>query len=233
MKEWEERKKRRAARRVRRTGITRGGRILRNLLLSLLLVLPLWWLAEFHRLERENLVPRGGIFFSATPLPWKQGVTQVNLGGEMYSLHEGAWVVGASRNWAEVMGGDGFRIYPRGEGPDVVPMSLGYLLIARVKDGRADQELVVPLLLLDAPEEAVRAELEMEIPWEGVLYHREGSGTRQRSGAWLFGMEPPDNKENGSVWGGSWYEGASWTLRTWGADGAPLEELQGTVPSAF
>lgn len=88
-------KKRTAIWKKRRAGLSRKGRILRNLLLSLLLVLPLWWMAdcplgipalEFHRLERENLVPRGKIFFSAVPLPWEHGVSQVELDGETFSL---------------------------------------------------------------------------------------------------------------------------------------------------
>ena len=143
-------------------------------------------------------------------------------------------VVGASENWAAVMSRDGrlFYVYPRGQGPDPVPMPLGHIMVGRVQDGRPDIVSLVPLLFLDVPQGTARAEVEMDIPFEGEVYHRAGAGTRQESGAWLFALEPPDNRENGSTWGEDWYEGAAYTLRTYGSDGDLTGTFRGIVPEA-
>lgn len=230
---WKKRLKRLWARRPR---LSRGQKTVRNLLL-LLLILVYWWgecgyplffpTLEFRRLERQNLLPRGEIVFSATPGLFSSSV-ELELNGETVTLRD-TWRVGAGENWAAVMGYyrkysnmKSFSCYPRGDGPDPIPLPSGYLLSYQRGQGFTSY---LPLLFLDIPQGAVRAEVEMDI--EETPCHRAGEGTNQGNGVWLFGLEPPE--EGG--WSDRWYDGASYTLQAYAQDGALLGLWTGTVPN--
>ena len=218
---------------TRRPRLTRGQKAVRNLLL-LLPILLYWWgecgyplfspTLEFRRLERQYLMPKSEIVFSATPHIFEKTV-EVELNGEMVMV-SGVRKVGASENWAAIMSYDSNKYlyrYPRGDGPDPVPLSMGYLLAYQPDQGFTTY---LPLLLLDVPQGAVRTEVEMDIPGEEKTYHRAGEGTDQGSGVWLFGLDTPED----SGWSDRWYDGASYTLRAYALDGSLLGLWTGTVP---
>lgn len=166
--------------------------------------------------------------FSATPDLFDSSV-ELELNGETATLSD-TWRVGASENWVAVMGYyrkysdmKHFSYYPRGDGPDPIPLPSGYLLSYQRDQGFTSY---LPLLFLDVPREAVRVELEMDI--EETPCHRAGEGTDQGNGVWLFALEAPE--EGG--WSDRWYEGASYILRVYGRLGDELIlEQEGTVPN--
>lgn len=229
---WKKRLKQLWARRPR---LSRGQKTAVNLAVIAVILLYGWGLAgyplvfptlEFRRLERQYLLPESEIVFSTTPGFFSSSV-ELELNGETATLSD-TWRVGASENWAAVMRYYGknfdmkhFSYYPRGEGPDPVPLPSGYLLAYQREQGFTNY---LPLLFLDIPQGAVRAEVEMDI--EETPCHRAGEGTEQGGGVWLFALEPPE--EGG--WSDRWYEGASYTLRAYARDGALLGRWTGTVP---
>lgn len=226
-KTWKTRLKRLWARRPR---LGRGQRTAVNLAIITVILLYAWGVAgyplffptlEFRRLERRLLLPKSEIVFSATPAPFYSGV-ELELNGETVDLR-GTWRVGASENWAVVMGDDtGIYRYPRGNGPDPVPLPSGYLLAYQRDQGFTS---FLPLLFLDIPQEAVRVEVEMDI--EETPCHRAGEGTDQGNGVWLFGFETPED----GGWSSRWYDGAAYTLRVYGGpDGGLILEQEGTIP---
>ena len=221
---------------TRRPRLSRGQKTAVNLAIISVILLYIWGLAgyplffptlEFRRLERQCLMPKSEIVFSATPAPFYSGV-ELELNGENVAL-SGTWSVGASENWAAAMGGDmehSLYISPRGDGPDPVPMAMGYLQAYRYDQGQSDFVNFLPLLFLDIPQGAVRVEVEMDIPDGEKTCHRAGEGTDQGNGVWLFGLETPE--EGG--WSDRWYDGASYTLRAYARDGSLLGLWTGTVP---
>lgn len=234
---WKKRLKQLWARRPR---LGRGARTAINLAVIAVFLLYIWGLADYplvfptlelRRLERQYLLPKSEIVFSATPDLFYRSV-DLELNGETANLG-GTWRVGASKNWAAVMGYymnfynmKYFCYYPRGDGPDPVPMATGYLWAYRPGQSQGDLVVLLPLLFLDIPEGAVRAEVEMDIPDGETTYHRAGEGTDQGNGVWLFGLETP---EDGS-WSDRWFDGVSYTLRAYAQDGGLLGLWTGTVP---
>lgn len=235
MKEaWKTRLKRLWAGRPR---LGRGARTVINLSIITVVLLYVWGLAgyplvsptlELHRRERMLLLPKSEIVFSATPGLFS-GSAELELNGETATLSD-TWRVGASENWVAVLGYyrkysdmKHFSYYPRGDGPDPVPLPSGYLLAYQRGQGFTS---LLPLLFLDIPREAVRVEVEMDI--EETPCHRAGEGADQGNGVWLFGLETPE--EGG--WSDRWYEGASYILRAYARDGALLGRWTGTVPEA-
>lgn len=229
---WKKRLKQLWARRPR---LGRGARTAINLAIIAVILLYAWGIAgyplflptlELRRLERQILLPKSEIVFSATPGLFSSSVG-LELNGETADLSD-TWRVGASENWVAVLGyyrkySDmrHFSYYPRGDGPDPIPLPSGYLLAYQRGQGFTSY---LPLLFLDVPQGAVRAELEMDI--EETPCHRAGEGTDQGDGVWLFGLEPPE--EGG--WSDRWYEGASYTLRAYAQDGSLLGRWTGIVP---
>lgn len=207
----------------------RGARTAINMSIIAVILLYVWGLAgyplffptlEFRRLERQCLLPKSEIVFSATPHMFDSSV-ELELNGETVILRD-TWRVGASENWAAVMGFyrkysnmKYFYYYPRGDGPDPVPLPSGYLLAYRYDQGFTGY---LPLLFLDIPQRAVRAEVEMDIA--ETACHRAGEGAYQGNGVWLFALETPE-------------EGASYTLRAYAQDGGLLGHWTGTVPAAL
>ena len=135
---WKERLKQIWARRPR---LGRGPRTAVNLAIITVILLYVWGMAgyplffptlEFRRMERQHLLPKSEIVFSATPAPFYSGV-ELELNGGTIDLR-GTWRVGASENWAVVMGDNTKYLYhyPRGNGPDPVPMAMGYLLALKL-----------------------------------------------------------------------------------------------------
>lgn len=217
---------------AKRPRLRRGQRTAVNLAVIVVILLYIWGLAgyplffptlEFRRLERQYLTPKSEIVFSATPRVFEKSV-ELDLNGETVTL-SGAWRVGASENWAVVMGDDTKYLYhyPRGDGPDPVPLAMGYMLAYQRDQGFTSY---IPLLFLDIPRGTAWTEVEMDIPNEEKTYHRAGGGTNQGNGVWLFGLETPE--EGG--WSSRWYDGASYTLRAYARDGSLLGLWTGTVP---
>ena len=231
---WKKRLKQLWARRPR---LSRGQKTAVNLAVIAVILLYGWGLSgyplfspdlEFRRLERQYLMPQSEIVFSATPGLFSSSV-ELELNGETVTLRD-TWRVGAGESWATVMGYyrkysdmKSFYCYPRGDGPDPVPLPSGYLLAYQRDQGFTS---LLPLLFLDIPREAVRVEVEIDI--EETPCHRAGEGTNQGNGVWLFGLETPE--EGG--WSDRWYEGASYILRAYAQDGALLGRWTGTVPEA-
>ena len=222
----------------RRPRLTRGQKLARNLGLCALLLLWLWGMAdyplptaemEFRRLERQNLLPRSEIVFTAS-----RGTNDLEpKNGPPLVLWE-RWVVGTQGGWASVGYLDGkwsqIDVFSLNDGPSPVPLPLGRATwIEREEGERGTRSLLhsgPALLFLEMPE-AARGELTMDVTYWEKDYHRVSEGWDLGDGVWLFALEPPE-----SSYSVDWYQGGRYTLALYRADGSLLLEQAGTIPRA-
>lgn len=236
---WKKRLKQLWARRPR---LGRGARTAINMSIIAVILLYAWGIAgyplffptlEFRRLERQNLLPRGEIVFSVTPIVINNQYHGGRVGKRSDSAFQmtGTWRVSASEDWAVAghLDPDWLYIYPRGEGPDPVPLLetviTGYPLRA-----------CEPLLFLDMPEGTSpflpdgpgRAEVEIgPFEYEGKTVHLTSTGMDLGHGVWLFLLDV----EGISIRSVDWYAGAPYVLRAYGGlDGELMLEQEGTIP---
>ena len=113
-----------------------------------------------------------------------------------------------------------FLVYPAGDGPIPIPLWGGELILSN------GVRFNGPLLFLNMPLEAVRAELELDASYALESYHRTGWGGNPDEGMWIFGFNGPAD-ENYSY---RWYEDSSYILRAYDQDGILLGTWEETLP---
>lgn len=208
-------------------GISYRKKIVCNLVLCAVLLLLSWSRfgfplptaeLEFRRVERTHLLPRSEIVFNSqreAPVQW----------GDLPELdfaHNNI-VVGAGDGYACVYepGYSIAKIYPLTEGASPVPV---YHMTARWVPSPGTIKAGTPLLFLQVPEDADRAEVEIDaMDREGENFRCRGEGWRVRPGCWLFAVSP------GNTFSGDWYAGGSYTLTLYRVDGSLLLEKSGTL----
>ena len=211
--------------RLRLPRLGRRGRIVRNLLLASVAVVLVWGIQgypipseelAFRRLEQRYLLPSSEIVYQSGEMGVLEGENGLRLGVK------GQWVVGVRENRvvsaADLNAIGGLDCYPYQQSvPTPVP-AYG----ARAIESRPGWlQSAVPVLFLDVPAEAARAELEIT----GDEGRYSGSGWPLGEGRWLFAANP------GSSFSGSWCQGADYVLRLYGADGVQLAVHTGILPA--
>lgn len=231
-----------------RPGLRRGRKLALNLALSAVLLALLWGLAgyplptaemEFRRLERTNLMGRSEIVF-ATPEFYRstlayssQHRTVTALDGTEVTLSCRLFVgvTGERAVVAEIAPNDHIASYPLGEGPALLPHARegqpwyghGYWVEGGTAEGGYHYQYhsFAPLILLNAPEETARVELEARL--EGETY--TGVSWEMENNVWLLGLEGLEKD-------GRPYRDTAYTLRLFdGADRLLLEQT-GHIPQA-
>ena len=218
---------------ARRPRLGRGGRTVRNLLLTAALVLMIWGqygcplptaAMEFRRLEGQYLLPRSEIVYQSRI--WRSGVHEVETRQGTLSMFA-PLVVGVSKDQVRAAAVYGPRslleVFPLEAGITPVPVR-GTLV-----DDPGDM-WVWSVLFLNVPEGAVRGELDLEggrarREEERAFVQRKAAGYDLGDGIWLFPMDTPEES-----FPRDWYTGASYTLRLYGGDGALLLEREGVLP---
>lgn len=217
----------------------RGGKTVRNLLLTLALAVLVWAQygyplptaeMEFRRLERQNLLPRSEIVFAAP----RSTNNLEPKNGSAFTLYN-RWAVGTRGRQAVVGYLEGkwsqIDVFPLNDGPSPVPLSLGHVgWIESVEDeqgGVGSTPHIWPALLFLEMPEAARGELVLDVTYREKDYHRVSEGWDLGDDVWLFVLEPPE-----SSYSGDWYQGGSYTLTLYREDGSLLLEQSGTIPRA-
>jgi len=172
---------------------------------------------EFRRLERTNLLPPSDIIFNSeedSPLQWRDlpslsfSTQRVMVGVEGDRVH----VAGLRYEILET--------HPLGEGITPVPL---YNMFAW-EHWLGSSRTGVPLLFLNVPAEAERAEVEIDaVGRNGGARRGQGEGRRLAPGRWMFSVAP------GEGFYGDWYAGGAYTLRLYRADGSLLLEQSGNI----
>lgn len=214
--------------RARRPRLSRGWQTVRNLAAAALLLAVTWGVAgyplptaemEFRRLERANLLPESEIIFNSEAtgvIRWRdQPEMQVTFDGLMIGVEEGRVHV------ADLRYHNSLEVWPLEKGITAVPL---YNIFARIYKA-GDFHNGVPLLFLNVPAEAERAEIEIDAAgFKGETLRYQGEGWRLAPGRWMFCTYPGDS------FGGGWYANGNYTLRLYGADGSPLPGRSGIIP---
>lgn len=219
----------------RRPRLGRRGKIARNLLVSLLLLLYIWgqfeyplpfltW--EFRRLERVNLMPRSELLFAgrASKDTWESGGYFFQVSRDMFLGRTPEGITTAVLGYAAFprrTGDEMIDRYTLEEGPCPAPFGfgLGYL------SGEGDFGFVSPLGFLQVPPETAQAELTVDLVYRDVPYHWSGPGFSVGNDVWMF---PLDTPEDG--YSNHWYCGANYVLRLYRGDGSLLLEKEGAIP---
>lgn len=215
--------------------LSRGRKLLINLVVIVLAALGLWGLAgyplptaelEFRRLERTWLEGRSEIVLSldrgldvqARDGSWHQFTRPMVVG-----VQEDQVLVGYA-NRAD-RGFDTLRRYPLPDGPGLVPLDPN--LVSWVsQENEKFYALAVPLLLVGVPQEAASGTLELVVlDPQGQSRDQTGPLSDLGGGLWLAALEPP-----WSPYSSDWYQGGAYTLRLYDQAGALLLEQEGTVP---
>ena len=222
----------------RRPRLGRRGKTVRNLLLTLALSVLVWGQCgyplptaemEFRRLERQNLLPRSEIVFTA---PRSTNDLEPK-NGPAFALFD-RWAVGTRGRRAAVGYLDGkwsqIDVFPLNDGPSPVPLPMGHVSwIERAESERGIDSIphIWPALLFLEMPEAARGELVLDVTYWEKDYHRMSEGWDLGDGVWLFVLEPPE-----SSYSVDWYQGGRYTLALYRADGSLLLEQSGTIPRA-
>lgn len=229
--------------RTGRPGLSRGWRIARNLAAVALLLTALWASCgfplptvemEFRRLERQCLLPRSEIVYQTGV--WSTGdVREVKDKAGVGLAVFDTFVVGITEETVCVANlGGRMRLGPIAVFPletGAVPVPLSYVTVVSL--GGQSEGLHMSgcnLLFLQVPGETSRAELDMDtVLLGGERFARSArEGICLKDGLWLFPLGDPEGG-----YSGDWYEGASYALRLYGADGALLLEKKGVLPAAI
>ncbi|RHR10735.1 hypothetical protein DWX58_04960 [Pseudoflavonifractor sp. AF19-9AC] len=202
---------------------------------------------EFRRLERQCLVPRSELVFAATAPERYEYVASPNdktvtaLDGTEISMNNWQFV-GVTERLAVVaevaqrgLGGygTGLEHYVRDGTPLLLPLGgdqwsplRGYWVTEEQKPGEVNYTYhgMTPLVLLDVPEEARRAEVSLELhTWEELLPY-EAVCWDMGGGVWLVGAFREDEARPDR------FAGGTYTLRLYDGAGALLLEREGAVP---
>lgn len=214
----------------------RGGKILRNLLLSGVFLFLFWWAfgcplptaeGTFRRLERQNLFPASEILYVwENPLPANETGSEprVLILGEQ----EDQFTLGyLFRRWRNHPSEDFLELWPREEGPTPIPLS-------RPIHGEDHEDYSV-LLFAQIPEEAARAEVTLTGRLDDMKNPVEtAQGERAGEGIWVFrfpiGLDLVTS-ETLRYWSRD-LEGLPYTLVLYRADGSVLEEQSGRLPES-
>lgn len=201
----------------------------------------------FRRLERQCLVPRSELVFAATEPEHYEFVVSPNdktvtaLDGTKISM-ENWQFVGVTEHLAVVaevaqkgVGGydSGLEHYVRDGTPLLLPLGKdqwsplrGYWITEEQKPGEVNYTYhgMTPLVLLDVPEEARRAEVSLELhtgeeilPYEAVCWDMGG-------GVWLVGVFREDQVRPDR------FAGGTYTLRLYDETGDLLLDRERAIP---
>lgn len=220
---------------ARRPRMSRGQRIVRNLLLCLLVLLYLWGLLDYplptaelerRRLEQQNLAGQTELLLEIQKQDsrWDQEAqtsTPLQIMTHFVGMGEGYAVSAVLDSHRSV--NSRLEVWPFDQQPGevkLVPL-LGLLTDWRREDW-SDYINCCAVLLPEVPEGTVRGEMEL---WDqGGNHYLEESGTLE-SGAYLFSF-----RHAGSSFSSGWIRGQPYILRLYQADGSLLLEQRGTVP---
>ena len=201
-----------------RPRLGRGGRTVRNLLLTAALALMIWGQygcplptaeMEFRRLERQYLLPRSEIVYQT-------GFWHIGDVGRIKDQAYAATLYAPGKHMMSVI--------PLGEGPTPIPINS---VIAWVPEPGKTWMSGCNLLFYQIPGETTRGELDVDTVLLGgerfARYAQEGICLEE--GLWLFSMKSPEG-----AYPRDWYAGASYALRLYGEDGELLLEREGVLP---
>lgn len=202
--------------------LSRAGKTVLNLLVVLLLWAGIWLnngapyptaKMELHRLERQNLLPPSEIVF------WEEESRQA---AQMVGVGED-FVVSASFMRRGRSISNGIAVLPRKEEPMLVWLqgTLEEEVSGELCAGRA-------LVLIQAPEEAVRAELDVKVKnyTAGEPFEVKLEETRREDGLFCFWFDPTIKDAYGEPLGTSWSRGG-YVLRLYRENGSLVGEYTG------
>ena len=203
--------------------LSRTGKIILNLLLVLLLWTGMWLNVgapyptakmELRRLERENLLPPSEIVF------WEENSRQA---AQMVGVGED-FVVSAAFARRGSGTSNGIAVLPRREEPMLVWLRSA----VEGKAASGDSAWGLTLVLIQTPEEAVRAELDVKVKNKtaGEPFNMYLEETRQEDGVFCFWFDPTTKDAYGEPLGTSWSRG-SYILRLYKEDGSLIGEYTG------
>ena len=221
----------------RRPRLGRGGRTVRNLLLTAALALMIWGQygcplptaeMEFRRLERQYLLPRSEIVYQTGF--WNIGnVEEIKSRDGTYLSVFQPFVAGTIKDqvYAATLYAPGkhiMNVVPLGKGPTPIPINS---VIAWVPEPGKTWMSGCNLLFYQIPGETTRGELDVDTVLLGgerfARYAQEGICLEE--GLWLFSMKSPEG-----AYSQDWYAGASYALRLYGEGGELLLEQEGVLP---
>lgn len=215
---------------MKKRNLSRGGKTIRNLLATLLLLFGIWTGADgplpglemrFRRLERENLLPESQILWQ------KEGYVSILVGRT-----EERWVAGYLRedDWT----GGSLESWPLGDGPSPVPLTT----MVEEPDEAGQPITGNAMLFLQVPDEAARAVVQVtgRSDVEVVRHGGQGrtetfEGEDQGNGVFYFWMGPglPDSAGSGATYSEG-LERCPYALKLYRADGSLLLEQAGILP---
>lgn len=178
---------------------------------------------EFRRLERTNLLPESEIIFDSevdSPIQWRD-LPELSFGNQIIIGVEGDRVHVAKVGFHGIASDPSdMEVYALREGITPVPM---YYMVATERETGSSSS-GVPLMFINAPEEAERAEIRIDSEGRnGGARWYDGEGWRFAPGRWIFCVAP------GSGFYFDWYAGGVYTLHLYQADGSLLLEHSGTL----
>lgn len=220
--------------------LSRGKKLVLNLVIVALAGLWLWGLAdyplptaelEFRRLERASLEERSELVLSLDgdmDVQARNGTEFSFTRPMVVGVTEDRVLVGYSNRIDRPF--DMLRRYEWEDGPTLVPLYPNMVnWVDAAQNGAAgdwNRLLESPLLLVGVPREAVTGTLELTVlDLEGRSYPQECPVFDLGEGIWLTSVEAPwDGHSSG------WCEGGTYTLRLYDEAGELLLEQEGAVP---
>ena len=220
--------------------LSRGKKLVLNLVIVALAGLWLWGLAdyplptaelEFRRLERASLEERSELVLSLDgdmDVQARNGTEFSFTRPMMVGATEDRVLVGYSNRIDRPF--DMLRRYEWEDGPTLVPLYPNMVnWVDAAQNGAAgdwNRLLESPLLLAGVPQEAVTGTLELTVlDLEGRSYPQECPVFELGEGIWLTSVKAPWD-----VYSSNWCEGGTYTLRLYDQAGDLLLEQEGTVP---
>lgn len=203
--------------------LSRTGKIVLNFLVVLLLWTGMWLnngapyptaKMELHRMERQNLLPPSEIVF------WEEESGQA---AQMVGIGED-FVVSAAFARRGRSSSNGIAVLPRKEEPMLV--WLRNAVEGETASGESAWGLT--LVLIQEPEETVRAELDVKVKNKtaGEPFEMKLEETRREDGLFCFWFDPTTKDAYGEPLGTSWSRG-NYVLRLYREDGSLIGECAG------
>ena len=203
--------------------LSRTGKIVLNFLVVLLLWTGIWLnngapypmaKMELHRMERQNLLPPSEIVF------WEE---ESRHAAQMVGVGED-FVVSAAFTRRGHSSSNGIAVLPRKEEPMLV--WLRNAMEGETASGETAWGLT--LVLIQAPEETVRAELDVKVKNKtaGEPFGMKLKETRREDGLFCFWFDPTTKDAYGEPLGTSWSRG-NYVLRLYRKDGSLIGEHTG------
>ena len=223
--------------------LSRGKKLVLNLVIVALAGLWLWGLAdyplptaelEFRRLERASLEERSELVLALDRERDVQARDGTQFGFTrpmMVGVTEDRVLVGYSNRIDRPF--DMLRRYEWEDGPTLVPLYPNMVSWVDTAQngatGDRDHIFESPLLLVGVPREAVTGTLELTVlDLEGRSYPQECPVFDLGEGIWLTSVKAPWD-----VYSSNWCEGGTYTLRLYDQAGDLLLEQEGTVPKSI